>query len=101
MIACHTGLRGGRRADGRRQFRGAWATFSLVHDHNPATENLHIAFPVPDPRTVQDFHDAATAAGYTSLGAPGERPEYHPGYYAAYVLDPAGTNVESVFHDRG
>ena len=43
---------------------------------------------------------AAVEAGYRGNGAPGERPEYHAGYYAAYVLDPDGHNVEAVFHDR-
>jgi catechol 2,3-dioxygenase-like lactoylglutathione lyase family enzyme len=99
-IARHTGLREGRSWDGGRQFRGAWATLSLVCDGRPPTEGLHIAFPAPDRRTVQDFHRVATAAGYRDNGVPGERPRYHPGYYAAFVLDPDGTNVESVLHER-
>ena len=99
-IARHTGLREGRSWDGGQQFRGAWATFSLVADGRPSTENLHLAFPAPDRRTVQDFHRAATAAGYRDNGAPGERAHYHPGYYAAFVLDPDGNNVESVLHER-
>ena len=97
-VARHTGLREGRRWKEGRQFRGAWATFSLVADGTPATENLHLAFPAPDQRTVQDFHEAATAAGYLDNGTPRERPNYDSGYYSAYVLDPDGTNVESVFH---
>jgi catechol 2,3-dioxygenase-like lactoylglutathione lyase family enzyme len=100
VISRHTGLREGRRWDAGRQFLGAWATFSLVQDGRPGTQNLHIAFPAPDRHTVEDFYAAATAAGYRGNGAPGERPQYHPGYYAAYVLDPDGTNVESVFHER-
>ena len=40
------------------------------------------------------------AAGYRDNGGPGERPEYHEGYYGAFVLDPDGNNVEVVFHDR-
>jgi catechol 2,3-dioxygenase-like lactoylglutathione lyase family enzyme len=99
-MARHTGLREGRSWDYGRQFRGAWATFSLVHDDRPPTEHLHMAFPAPDRRTVDEFHEAATAAGYRSNGAPGERPEYHAGYYAAYVFDPEGTNAESVVHER-
>ena len=47
------------------------------------------------------FHRAATEAGYRGNGAPGERPVYHPGYYAAFVLDPDGNNVELVNHNRG
>jgi catechol 2,3-dioxygenase-like lactoylglutathione lyase family enzyme len=105
VIARHTGLRKGRRWDAAtaagdgagRQFRGSWATFSLVRDSGPPTENLHLAFPAPDRQTVDDFHRAATAAGYASNGAPGERPHYHPGYYAAFVIDPDGANIESVF----
>jgi len=100
-IARHTGLRRGERSGTGVQFRGAWATFRLVHDGLPATEHLHVAFPAPDRETVHDFHDAALAAGYASNGAPGERPVYDAGYYAAFVLDPDGTNVESVFHERG
>jgi predicted lactoylglutathione lyase len=42
----------------------------------------------------------ATSAGYADNGEPGERPQYHPGYYGAFVLDPDGHNVEAVFHDR-
>jgi catechol 2,3-dioxygenase-like lactoylglutathione lyase family enzyme len=96
-IARHTGLREGRRWDEGAQFRGAWATFSLVADGRAATEQLHIAFPAPDRDTVVDFHEAAVAAGYRDNGPPGARPQYGVGYFAAYVLDPDGTNVESVF----
>lgn len=99
-IARHTGLRDGRRWEDGVQFMGAWATFSLVRDGLPPTEHLHLAFPAPDRETVIAFHQDATAAGYASNGAPGVRPQYHDGYYSAYVLDPDGANVESVFHDR-
>jgi catechol 2,3-dioxygenase-like lactoylglutathione lyase family enzyme len=61
------------------------------------TARLHIAFQTPDRETVDRFHSAALAAGGRDNGAPGER-HYHPGYYAAYVLDPDGNNVEAVFH---
>lgn len=59
-----------------------------------------MAFPAPDRATVEAFHRAAIAAGYRSNGAPGERPQHHPGYYAASVLAPDGTDVESVPHER-
>lgn len=101
VIASHTGLRPGRRWETGVQYRGAWATFSLVSDGRPATEGLHLAFPARDRQTVAEFHHAAVQAGYRDNGAPRERPEYHDGYFSAYVLDPEGTNVESVFHDRG
>jgi catechol 2,3-dioxygenase-like lactoylglutathione lyase family enzyme len=94
-VARHTGLREGRRWDGGRQFRGAWATFSVVADGRPQTEYLHIAFPAPDRGTVEDFYEEATKAGYDGSGAPAERADL--GFYSAHVLDPNGTTVESVF----
>jgi catechol 2,3-dioxygenase-like lactoylglutathione lyase family enzyme len=97
-ISRHAGLRVGRRWEQGVQFRGAWATFSLVADGREPTENLHLAFPAPDEQTVQEFHATALAGGYRSNGEPGERPRYHPGYYAAFALDPDGNNIESVFH---
>jgi predicted lactoylglutathione lyase len=64
------------------------------------TQNVHLAFAVPDFDTVVRFHEAALAAGYRDNGEPGERPQYHPGYYGAFVFDADGHNVEAVFHDR-
>ena len=49
---------------------------------------------------VEAFHRAGVEAGYVSNGEPGERPEYHPGYIGAFLLDPDGQNIEAVFHDR-
>lgn len=60
---------------------------------------IHFAFSAPDRATVDAFHAAALAAGGRDNGAPGLRPEYHAGYYGAFVLDPDGNNVEAVFHD--
>jgi catechol 2,3-dioxygenase-like lactoylglutathione lyase family enzyme len=61
------------------------------------TGRIHLAFQAPDRTTVDRFHPAAVAAGGRDNGAPGER-SYHPGYYAAFVLDPDGNNVEVVHH---
>ncbi|PZQ18402.1 MAG: glyoxalase [Rhodanobacter denitrificans] len=61
------------------------------------TGRHHLAFQAPDRVTVEAFHRAALAHGGTDNGAPGERP-YHPGYYAAFALDPDGNNIEVVFH---
>lgn len=58
---------------------------------------VHIAFQAEDEEAVRRFWDAGLAAGGVDNGPPGER-SYHPGYYAAYVLDPDGNNVEAVFH---
>ena len=63
----------------------------------PTARGVHLAFQAKAPETVQRFHTAALAAGSRDNGGPGERP-YHPGYYAAFVLDPDGNNIEVVFH---
>lgn len=61
------------------------------------TGRCHFAFQAANREIVERFHKAGLAAGGKDNGAPGERP-YHPGYYAAFLLDPDGNNVEAVFH---
>lgn len=61
------------------------------------TGRNHIAFQAQDQAMVDAFYKAALANGGSDFGAPGERP-YHPGYYAAFVLDPDGNNIEAVYH---
>jgi catechol 2,3-dioxygenase-like lactoylglutathione lyase family enzyme len=61
------------------------------------TGRHHLAFQAKDRATVDAFYAAALAHGGRDNGAPGER-SYHPGYYAAFVLDPDGNNVEAVYH---
>ena len=61
------------------------------------TGRHHIAFQAQSRDVVDAFHKAAVASGGTDNGAPGIRP-YHPGYYAAFVLDPDGNNIEVVYH---
>src|SRR6185369_9144723 len=61
------------------------------------TGRTHFAFQAPTREAVTQFYEAGLAAGATSNGPPGERP-YHPGYFAAFLLDPDGNNVEAVFH---
>jgi len=61
------------------------------------TSHIHLAFRAKDHAEVKAFYEAALAAGGTDNGAPGER-KYHPGYYAAFVLDPDGNNIEAVYH---
>jgi catechol 2,3-dioxygenase-like lactoylglutathione lyase family enzyme len=58
---------------------------------------MHFAFQTRDRAMVESFHQAGLQHGGTDNGAPGLRP-YHPGYYAAFLLDPDGNNVEAVFH---
>jgi catechol 2,3-dioxygenase-like lactoylglutathione lyase family enzyme len=86
------------RYEGRTQIQGSGATFSILE--GPPTENVHLAFAAPDKETVNAFHDAGIRAGHASNGAPGERPEYHVGYYGAFLTDPDGQNIEAVFHER-
>jgi len=83
----------------RVRFTDGIGSFSFVEGDEP-TENVHYAFGVGDRAAADEFHRVATSAGYEDNGAPGERPQYHPGYYGAFVLDPDGHNVEAVFHDR-
>jgi catechol 2,3-dioxygenase-like lactoylglutathione lyase family enzyme len=59
---------------------------------------VHLAFAAPDRAAVHAFHDAAIAAGVEVLHAPQEWPDYHPGYYGAFVRDLDGNNVEAVCH---
>ncbi len=61
------------------------------------TGRHHLAFQAKDRAAVDAFHKLALESGGRDNGGPGERP-YHPGYYAAFVLDPDGNNIEAVFH---
>ena len=62
------------------------------------TGRHHLAFQADDRATVEAFYKAGLAAGGRDNGAPGERTKYHPGYYAAFLLDPDGNNIEAVYH---
>jgi catechol 2,3-dioxygenase-like lactoylglutathione lyase family enzyme len=62
---------------------------------------LHIAFKAESRRQVDAFHRAALEAGGSDNGPPGLRPHYHANYYAAFVIDPDGHNIEAVCHDPG
>jgi catechol 2,3-dioxygenase-like lactoylglutathione lyase family enzyme len=67
-------------------------------DGPPPTRGLHLAFQAADRAAVERFHSAAIAAGGRDNGAPGLR-DYAPGYFAAFVLDPDGNNIEAVVHE--
>ena len=83
------------------------ASFDAAGDHLACDElwidegephsHIHLAFQAADHETVARFHAAGLAAGGRDNGAPGERP-YHPGYFAAFLWDPDGNNIEAVFH---
>ncbi len=72
--------------------------FWLYGERDVTQGALHFAFTAADRPAVEAFHAAALAAGGTDNGAPGLR-DYHPNYYAAFVLDPDGHNIEAVCHD--
>ncbi len=61
-----------------------------------AGSSVHLAFSAPDRQAVDRFHAAGLEAGGRDNGAPGPRPDYGPRYYAAFLLDPDGNNVEAV-----
>jgi len=64
------------------------------------TGRHHLAFQARDRAMVDAFHAAGLEGGGVDNGKPGERPHYHPGYYAAFLLDPDGNNIEAVFHGK-
>jgi len=68
---------------------------------DPVTSGLHLAFTTGERDRVGVFHAAAVAAGGRDNGAPGPRPDYGPTWYAAFVLDPDGNNIEAVCHKAG
>jgi catechol 2,3-dioxygenase-like lactoylglutathione lyase family enzyme len=79
-----------------------WTCFTNVNvvDRRPATQNLHLCLRAGSREEVDAFHEAGVVAGFRSNGAPGYR-DYGPGYYAAYLLDPDGNNVEALYRDVG
>ena len=86
---------------------GVWACGFGKDDGKPefwigsdgkTTPPMHVAFGVDDRAAVRAFHAAALGAGGRDNGAPGLRPQYHPSYYAAFVFDLDGHNVEAVCH---
>lgn len=64
----------------------------------PPGPGFHLAFAAPDRQAVADFHDAALRLGGQDNGAPGLRLRYGPHYYAAFVIDPDGHQIEAVFN---
>ena len=78
-----------------------WGNFSLARatDEKPATRCLHIGFVAPTRELVDEFWRVGTAAGYRDDGEPGPRPQYSPGYYGSFLLDPDGNSAEAVVHE--
>jgi len=73
--------------------------FTITVEVNPAPlRGMHVCFRAPNREAVRAFYAAALGAGGTDDGEPGLRPQYHPDYYAAFVLDPDGHRIEAVCH---
>jgi catechol 2,3-dioxygenase-like lactoylglutathione lyase family enzyme len=72
-----------------------------IAEREPVGTGTHVAFSVADHATVDAFHAAGVSAGGTDNGGPGIREHYHPTYYAAFVHDLDGNNVEVVCHAAG
>jgi catechol 2,3-dioxygenase-like lactoylglutathione lyase family enzyme len=98
-ISAAAGLAIRRQTDDRTTFAVGASDGSFLVIAGEPTKNIHIAFSGDDD-DVRRFHADAIAAGYRSNGEPGERPRYHAGYYAAFVLDPDGNNIEVVDQHR-
>jgi len=94
LVAPHAGFRLKTDIPELAQFAGESGSFSVVA--GTPTEFVHMAFTVASREPVHAFHEEALAAGYRDNGAPGERPDYGPGYYAAFARDPDGNNIELV-----
>jgi catechol 2,3-dioxygenase-like lactoylglutathione lyase family enzyme len=77
---------------------GGVPTFWLSPPTGTETREVHVAFSAPDRAAIDAVHEAAVAAGVEVLHAPKEWPEYHPGYYAVFLRDLDGHNVEAVHH---
>jgi catechol 2,3-dioxygenase-like lactoylglutathione lyase family enzyme len=79
-----------------------WTAFANLNvvDRRPATQNLHLCFYARSRQEVENFHRVGVEAGFRSNGEPGYR-DYAPGYYAAYLLDPDGNNIEALYRDVG
>ena len=69
-----------------------------VGEGKPNDPQVHVAFTARTRADVDAFYKAAMAAGGRDNGPPGPRPQYHPNYYGAFVLDPDGNNIEAVCH---
>jgi catechol 2,3-dioxygenase-like lactoylglutathione lyase family enzyme len=98
-VSAAAGLAIRRQTDDRTTFAVGASDGSFLVIAGEPTKNIHIAFSGDDD-DVRRFHADAVAAGYRSNGEPGERPRYHAGYYAAFVLDPDGNNIEVVDQHR-
>jgi predicted lactoylglutathione lyase len=76
---------------------GSYAVLALVRSESPV-QPIHLAFRLETRTEVDGFYAAALSLGAADNGAPGLRPHYHEFYYAAFIRDPDGHNLEAVCH---
>ncbi len=76
------------------------ATEFLLTESGESQPQMHFAFKANSEAAVQEFYSAAISSGAKCNGEPGYRKDYGPGYYAAFVIDPDGHNIEAVFRDK-
>lgn len=86
------GIRNRREDDGHTYLTVRRSSGTVMAD------NRHWAFRAPDRAAVDAFHAAGLANGGICNGPPGLRPDYHPSYYAAFLIDPEGNRIEAVVH---
>jgi catechol 2,3-dioxygenase-like lactoylglutathione lyase family enzyme len=81
-------------------FPELWTNLPLGGERAWAGIGVHVAFHAASARAVDEFYRAALSAGGADNGPPGYRPDYDPGYYAAFVVDPDGNNLEAMWFDH-
>ena len=103
--AAFAALGGGMRMEIPKEFTGGAVVLGYGRERpvfwlheGAAGPGRHVAFSAADQAQVDAFYAAAMQAGGRDNGAPGLRPQYHPSYYGAFVLDPDGNNIEAVAH---
>jgi len=85
-------------AYGRRNGEQIWIILPFDGKKSSVGNGTHIAFIATDRKSVNNFHTKALKMGGTNEGFPGLRPQYHAGYYGAYIRDPDGNKIQAVCH---
>jgi catechol 2,3-dioxygenase-like lactoylglutathione lyase family enzyme len=84
--------------DAHAGFGAERKAFFWIGNGKKPTSGVHVAFAAKSRSQVDAFHQAAMTAGGRDNGPPGLRPQYHPNYYGAFILDADGNNIEGVCH---
>jgi catechol 2,3-dioxygenase-like lactoylglutathione lyase family enzyme len=84
--------------DAHAGFGAERKAFFWIGNGKKPTSGVHVAFAAKSRSQVDAFHQAAMTAGGRDNGPPGLRPQYHPNYYGAFILDADGNNIEAVCH---